>query len=507
MFLKSFNKFLLLVLLLVFSLNASDKIKVFVLHSYSQEYSWTKKQHDAFISALNVSNNNFEYCIEYLDTKRIQFSKEYQKNFLAYLKMKYLNTNAEIVYVTDDNALEFIYDNYEDLFKGNYEPPVFFSGVNNLGMNDLLQKDTYAGVYEIKEIKPNIELIKQFSPQSRDIYFIGDNSNTYNSIKKEIESHSKNFKNMNFHYISDDYISNIENKLPNKPRSFVFLTTIGHIKDANGNTLLPKESIDIIRKNENLIILSLEDAYMHKGVIGGYMTSAQIQGAKAAGLVIEYLQKGSLDDVISLTKSTSTYVFNSKELSDSRVVLSDYIARKSMMIGKSKNIIEQNKSLLLNIFTIVLLILFFGSVTIYVLLRNKYNKLSEQVLELENIKMKLNAKNQFINNVLSKENIGYWRLDINADKLFISKELLEILNINSKIYKGDSNALSYFIHQNDKQVFHDNLQNVKDSKKSLTFNHRLVTSDKTVLDVKHYIYLEYMGYIPAGIVGILKIEK
>ncbi|MBN2782692.1 MAG: diguanylate cyclase, partial [Campylobacterales bacterium] len=169
----------------ILSLFGNDKNGVLILHSYSQEYSWTKQQHNSFISTLATEDKSFEYFTEYLDTKRVHLTKQYQKDFLSYLQLKYKDADIDMVYVTDDNALTFIYNVYETLFKKNI--PVFFSGVNDLSMDNKLPKDIYAGVYEIKEIKPNIELIKQFSPQTRDIYFLGDNSNTYHSIQKEIE--------------------------------------------------------------------------------------------------------------------------------------------------------------------------------------------------------------------------------------------------------------------------------------------------------------------------------
>ena len=351
-------KVLLILSFFFFSLNALDKTTVFILHSYSQEYEWTKKQHTAFVNTLNKSDHEFQFYVEYLDTKRLQFTQKYQDEFLSYIKMKYMDVKPDLIYVTDDDALNFVHTHYGELF-GKQDIPVIFSGINNLDMANILQKKLYRGVYEVKKIEPNIQLIKQFSPQTRNIYFIGDNSSTYMAIKKELESEQKIFPNMIFSYISNEHISKIQALLPNKPRRFVLLTTIGGLKDDNNRTLSPKDSIHILKQNPNLIILSMEDAYMHKGVVGGYMTSGQKQGEEAAKIALRYLEHNSFENVDSLKESPNIYMFNAKELIDARVVLSEYIARESIIVDKNKNFIEKHEYLLLDIFTLMLIVFIF----------------------------------------------------------------------------------------------------------------------------------------------------
>jgi ABC-type uncharacterized transport system substrate-binding protein len=498
-------KKILLILCFAFPIFASEKISVLVIHSYSQEYEWTKKQHSSFVSTLNKRNQQFEYYTEYLDTKRVKLTKEYEKNFLMYLKHKYSEAYPELIYVTDDNALNFITNNRKELFESIKEVPVFFSGVNNLSLNDTLPKELFAGVFERKEIKENIELIKQFSPQTREIYIIGDNSNTYDSIKKDIQLQEKHFNNINFHYINDEYISNIKSQLPNKPRSFVVLTTIGNLKDENNQTLQPKESIEKIKENENLIILSMEDAYMYKGVIGGYVTSGLKQGEEAAKLALQYLKSRSLDGVKLSEKSSNMYMFNSKELINSRVILSEYISRSAVITDKHKNLIDDNSSKLLSIFATVLIVLSIVVISIYLLNRKKY---VSTLKKLNLLRTKIYIKDQMIQNTFTLANLGYWRLDTKKDRLFVSQELLNILGIDNNIYKDDTKLLEYFIYPNDRALFQKMLSNVQSSNESVTFSHKMVTAKNIVLNVIQTLYTEDMKYNKSSIViGVIKFEK
>jgi len=51
---------------------------VFVLHAYSQEYPWSKGQHQGFVDALNADTGRaYSLNVEYLDTKRVGYSPAY----------------------------------------------------------------------------------------------------------------------------------------------------------------------------------------------------------------------------------------------------------------------------------------------------------------------------------------------------------------------------------------------------------------------------------------------
>ena len=483
-------KYILLILILTYPLIALEKIRVFTLHSYSQEYPWTKDQHNAFTSTLNSGDEDFEFYVEYLDTKRLKLTAEYKKMFLKYLQDKFSTISPSIIYVTDDNALNFMRENYSKLYGNTKSIPVFFSGVNNLSMNEILPKNIFVGVYEVKDIKPNIELIKQFSPQTRDIYIVGDASNTYNSIKKEIQKQETEFSNINFHYISDENIINVKKQLPKKQRSFVLLSTIGNFKSNDGFTLLPQESIKKLSDLGNLTILTMEDAYMYKGVVGGYVTSATQQGKNAAILAQKYLKYQSIKDIGSLLKSPNLYTFNHKELIKARVLLSEYIRRESIIINKDQDFIEKNKIIFTQILLIVFLFATLILIAIYAVQRKKSIQLLEQLDDIEHIKSQLYSTNNLLCTTLKNAHIGYWILNINNDQVFISDELIDILKVDISLYKDDKDFLSYFVHFNDKKLFYDKISEVKKKKEKISFNHRMINSKNQVLNVQHTLYTE-----------------
>lgn len=206
--------FFIILTFFIFTAHAdiNGKKRIFILHSYSQEYEWTKLQHNNFVASL-VQSSLFpmEVSVEYLDTKRLKFTDKYQDFFLRYLQEKYKGYAPDAIYVTDDNALTFFSNHKNALFANT---PIFFSGINNLSLADSLDPTFFTGVYETKEIEPNIELIRQFSPQTREIWIVGDGSTTYQSIEADIKKKIYKFPKYTFHFLSSDKINDVIAHLP-----------------------------------------------------------------------------------------------------------------------------------------------------------------------------------------------------------------------------------------------------------------------------------------------------
>lgn len=338
-----------------------QKKRIFILHSYSQEYGWTKSQHDSFVHSLQtLYPSALDISVEYLDTKRLKFSDDYQSFFLTYLQKKYAGYSPDAIYVTDDNALNF-FVHQPKLFSTS---PIFFSGINNLSLEITLDKNRYSGVYEVKEIVPNIELIRQFSPQTREIWIVGDDSTTYESIESDIRTHIHQYPKYRFHFISSKQIEDITTQLPNTPKTFVLLTTIGGWSDINGNNLTLNESIDILKRNKNLILCSMEDAYVQGGVIGGFVTSGANQGGNAAQMILRHLNGEPLKKIKSITKSPNVYMFDRKALMESRLILSEYIARDAVILHEKISFMERYQQSILNgVFILVIIFLLFLLIT------------------------------------------------------------------------------------------------------------------------------------------------
>ena len=159
---------------------------VFVLHAYSQEYTWTKRQHDGFTAALRERTaQDVLFMTEYLDTKRRPLDAAYAREMAHHLGAKYAGVRPDLIYVTDDDGLSFARRWLTAVFPG---VPVVFSGVNDYDVLDTLDASLITGVFEKKEIAPNIDIIRGAGVVKGNVAFVGDDSVTYYAIKREIET-------------------------------------------------------------------------------------------------------------------------------------------------------------------------------------------------------------------------------------------------------------------------------------------------------------------------------
>ena len=170
---------------------------------------------------------------EYLDTKRRPYDETYANELARHLRSKYTGYKPAAIYVTDDNALLFARDHLSRLFPG---VPVFFSGVNDYGVRSSLDPALFTGVFERKEVGPNIEWLLHLDKDANDLIFIGDGSNTYQAIESELRSELIPYR-LRVTFIAEKRLDRALARLHDLPGKYLFLTTLGGMTDANGQVL------------------------------------------------------------------------------------------------------------------------------------------------------------------------------------------------------------------------------------------------------------------------------
>jgi len=338
--------------------HSAHQLDVLAIHSYHQEYPWTSSQYDAFKKQFknNLPEYNINFSSEYLDTKRIAPSSKYQQNFLYYLKAKYGDHRPDIIYVTDDNALNFIYSKSSSL---NWNVPVVFSGINNTNLNKSKSKYPLDGIFEYKDILSSISLAKKITKNASKIIFLGDGGTTDKAIKKIINE--GNYKKDGFEiiHLSFSNLNVLINKLNTLGEGTVILTTIGRIRD-NQNTLLKLHTTIKAISNTGRKVLVMEDAYLFPGVLGGYVTSGRIQGESAANIASEIVQGNKKGKV--KTQSSSEFILSYPDIKRFNLNINDSLLQKAKIVNSPLPLLEQYPELSkwLLWFVSVLIIIIFG---------------------------------------------------------------------------------------------------------------------------------------------------
>lgn len=325
---------------------STEQLQIFVLHSYSQEYPWTKSQHQGFIDTFKQnSQQRAAFSIEYLDTKRVTYTEDYAKLFANFVKKKYAGYTPNLIYVTDDNATRFAIDKLRSIFPST---PIIFSGVNDYSVEAELNINL-TGVFEKKDISTNIKLLKLFDKNIKKIIVIGDASNTYQAIKTEIENQLKIHPNIQATYISSHKINEITEALKLQSDKYIFLTTIGSFIDTNNQPSNLHNSISAIANSGNFIIISMEDTYLMDNVLGGYVTSGIRQGKTAANLLLKKLNSYNEKQIPPVLISPNEYIFNHIELARNSININNLLSEPFKILNNPPSFYERNRELIIGI--------------------------------------------------------------------------------------------------------------------------------------------------------------
>lgn len=357
-------------------LAASDSVRILVVHAYSQEYPWTKGQHQGFADRLNHTLETPPTIkTEYLDTKRINFDQDYAERFATFLWYKYQDFQPEAIYVTDDNGLKFGVQNLAELFP---DTPLFFSGVNDYSMISKLDKTRQTGVFEKKEIGPNLDLLHDLLGEVGHIIVVGDDSNTYQAIASEIQQEMMSRADMQITYLADNRLDAILDRLRQEQQPIVLLTTLGAVQNDTGEILNLSQTITRIASTNTEIVISMEDAYLFDGVLGGFVTSGPAQGLAAASLLLSYLDGQPVSSIAPVTKSPNEYVIDGEVLESLNLNLPAGISDKVKILHPRESFYQEHRNAILTILVFLALALVATLILYSVATSDKNRKLRQQ---------------------------------------------------------------------------------------------------------------------------------
>lgn len=338
------GSWLLLLMHAGMAFSAGPALPVLIVHSYTQDYAWTRRQHDGFVDTLrNTPGLEIAVSTESLDTKRRTYDADYARRYADFLSSKYAGYTPALIYVTDDNALLFARDHLLKMFPHS---PVLFSGVNDFGVLDWLDPARISGVFEKKELAPNLTLMRAMDANAKRVVIVGDASNTYRAIEHQARQDMLAYPEVAATFVATPNIDTLLAELRQRPERYLVLTTLGGLSDASGRVLPLKEAIARITGLGRFTILSMEDVYQFDGILGGYVTSGEQQGASAAGLARLYLGGTAMPEIKPILHSPNAYQIDARELARHHLRLPRLQGQLSLL-NQAPGFIERHRESLL----------------------------------------------------------------------------------------------------------------------------------------------------------------
>jgi len=346
---------------------------ILILNSYSIKLPWTKGELEGILQKLN-DRRDLKIFIEFMDTKYFQPTPKRVQNYYKYLKNKYKNIDFDIVLTTDDNALNFVREFKNKLFKNS---KIFFAGVNNLKLANKLPKNTYAGVFEKKEPLINLDFAKKIVKNLKIVYVVGDNSNSAKAVFKEYKNAFKDIKDIEFIYINKKNLENVFKEIKNTSNSVIFLLTPYSFL-YEGSHIGYKCAIKLLSHQYNYPIIIHTDLLANikkSNIVGGKATDALTQGMVVGSKVLDFLDGKKMKDIgFTFEKANKMYlnVLNLKKFGVDAYSLN---YKNPIYVNKPQSFFEIYKKWIIGFSAIFFAILVISAILIIKNIQlKKYNK-------------------------------------------------------------------------------------------------------------------------------------
>jgi signal transduction histidine kinase len=284
---------------------ASSKVQaphnVIIINSYHQGLSWTDSLNMGINKVLLESGLDIEVYTEYLDVKR--FTKSNVTNCCySCFKQKYAKVQFDLVFVTDNDALNFMEQYADSIFPGT---PVVFCGVND--RNNF--KKGYTGIIEEVDIKGNIELIEIIHKDIKTLNVVVDRTTTGSILHNRlVELYKNNEFPFELNILSDYTIEGLRQKALTFGNGDILLFLLFNV-DSQGTYFTYEDALIAIGENCNVPIYGPWDFYLDNGIVGGKIIRGNIHGRLAGEIVVSILNGEDVNSIKPVV-GPSLFAFN-----------------------------------------------------------------------------------------------------------------------------------------------------------------------------------------------------
>ncbi|MDH3383575.1 MAG: PAS domain S-box protein, partial [Deltaproteobacteria bacterium] len=187
-----------------------------------------------------------------------------------------------------------------------------------------------------------------------------------------------------------------------------FLTTLGGITDENDQVLPLHEIMESLVRTGRIVI-SMEDAYIVEGVLGGYVTSGWKQGQNAARLFLAYTHGKPIVDLPPIRKSPNAWIFDDRSLQQHGIDLPDDIRSQAVVLHPRPGFYDQFRTLIIGVL-IALAVLLFSVVSLSIVFLSRKNR------ELRLAQNSAESANALFHQLAEQTGTFHW--EVNAEGLY-----------------------------------------------------------------------------------------
>ena len=358
-----------------------QKWKVLFISTYNSNFMSFNEQVDGIKSGFE---DNIELRVEYMDVNGY-FNKESEKKFYNLLKSSFENyQDYDAVIAGDDEALEFCLKYRNDIFDNVQKESVLKNAFNY---------EDVSGVREVESVEANLDLIKKFHPQIKNIVFLNDKGeHFYDDIISD--NTTLNFKSI----ITEDLSIYEFKRVLNNLKDDTAIISLYPSNFKNGEWLKYLDINKLIAEiNSKIPIYNVLEYAIGNGSVGGKVINHFNQGKRAGQIALGLLEGKDPKDLYIGTDEANEYVFDYNTVKKFKIGMKN-LPENSKVINNPIDVIKQYKNAFIGLgiifMTLILLIL---SLIKYIHYKRIYEK--EILTAMKKVEEDNKIKANFISNI------------------------------------------------------------------------------------------------------------
>lgn len=307
------------------SSHTAKKKSVLVLGTYDQKNPRSQNKVANFATAISDQLDNTEVRADLVDIDPRfrgvdRFRRTLDSLFTRYGNPKE-NSPFDAIVVLDNQAIDFMLNAGQDLFKG---VPIVFLSFGDLDPRVLQRRDLYTGQVHKPDLKANIDLAFEQFPDTRKIAVVVDDTEEGKFLASRIKVIKKKNTDRRFFLIqSKDYTSKeFLDKLKALPKDTIVIWG-SWTRDKKGPI---RQWASLLQEASQVCpvpIYGLEEKMLGKGILGGKLLLTEKQSQEIANM-LKAILAGTSPEAIPLQKHfQSSYMFDYPQLARWGIPIAD----------------------------------------------------------------------------------------------------------------------------------------------------------------------------------------
>ena len=256
------------------------------------------------------SSQHIEIRNEYLDLSRFE-EPHHQTLLVELLRQKYAGQNVDLVMTALGSALDFALAHRAEIFP---RVPVVFIAVDQAELQTRALPADVVGVPITRDLVGTLDLSLRLHPKTRRVFVITGSSGFdvyWEGVARRAFAPYED--RLEFVYLSGLPMSDLVKRVANLPDGSV-IHYVHVFQDGSGKTFIPANALKAFAAAANAPIYGHRDSHVGHGIVGGRVTSFELEGKHAAMLGLRILAGERPETMSRPDVSPNVYMFDWRQL-------------------------------------------------------------------------------------------------------------------------------------------------------------------------------------------------